>query len=96
MDSAQTVNALGELVLRSHESGSSDLAIVLPPESLHSPQERSDEIQIDGDSVVFASIEGRNRFLASYLFDKHKEQFQLDPCQWLQKRKYRDTIPING
>jgi len=85
MDSAQTVNALGELVLRSHESGSSDLAIVLPPESLHSPQERSDEIQIDGDSVVFASIEGRNRFLASYLFDKHKEQFQLDPCQWLQK-----------
>jgi len=81
---AQKANTLGELVLHSHESGGSDLTIALPPESLHSPQERSDEIQIDGDSVVFASIEGRNRFLASYLFDKHKEQFQLDPRQWLQ------------
>lgn len=81
---AQKANTLGELVLHSHESGGSDLTIALPPESLHSPQERSDEIQIDGDSVVFTSIEGRNRFLASYLFDKHKEQFQLDPRQWLQ------------
>ncbi|QOX78270.1 hypothetical protein FY034_04755 [Trichlorobacter lovleyi] len=82
---AQTANTLGELVLHSHESGSSDLMIALPPESLHSPQESSDEIQIDGNSVVFASIEGRNRFLASYLFDKHKAQFQLDPSQWLHK-----------
>lgn len=85
MLTAQTVNTLGELVLHSHESGSSDLAIALPPESPHSPQERTDEIQIDGDTVVFASIEKRNCFLASYLFDKHKEQFQLDPRQWLQK-----------
>jgi len=85
MLTAQTVNTLGELVLHSHESGCSDLAIALPPESPHSPQERTDEIQIDGDTVVFASIEGRNRFLASYLFGKHKEQFQLDPRQWLQK-----------
>lgn len=85
MMTAQTANTLGELVLHSHEGGSSDLTHALLPESTHLPQERTDEIQIVGDKVVFASIEGRNRFLASYLFEKHREEYQINPLQWLQK-----------
>lgn len=85
MDSAKTANTLGELALHSHESGSSDLVITQPPESPNLPQERSTEFRVDGDTVTFTSIEGRNRFLASYVFNKHREEFQNIPLQWLHK-----------
>ncbi|WP_224960758.1 HEAT repeat domain-containing protein [Geomonas subterranea] len=81
----EIVKTIGELVLKSHENVNSTLVITLPPGCPQLPQVRKYEFQIDGDTVVFASIEERNRFLASYLFDKHKDQYQLDTRQWLEK-----------
>src|SRR6266567_1254787 len=81
---AQTAKIIGELVLSLHASRSSDLTFILPPECCGMPEEITAYFSINGNTAYFTSIEERNSFLASYLFEKHREEFKSNLRQWLQ------------
>jgi len=75
---------IGEIVLNSHANDSSDLSIVLPSEFAGLAQKQTTDFDFDGKTAIFSSFEKRNHFLASYIFEKHREEFISKPSQWLK------------
>lgn len=74
---------IGEITLDLHSAHSEELSCKLPEEGLTDSPKETDDYNIKDNIVSFPSIEARNRFLATYLFEKNKGAFQSDPCQWI-------------
>src|SRR6185369_7464057 len=79
-----TDKEIGELLLEHHKCGIVDLTIALPTKKSNLSKKKTADFKINGNTLCFSSLEARNRFLANYLFDKNREEFQTNSYMWLQ------------
>lgn len=75
---------IGALALNLHKNRSDELICDIPMESTDSfyPGEFADYL-IDDKIIRFASLEARNRYVASYEFERNKTAFVGDARKWL-------------
>lgn len=77
-------NTIGALALTLHKNRSDDLVCDIPMESLDSfHQEDTTDYLIDDRTIRFASLEARNRCVASYVFEENRAVFASDARKWL-------------
>lgn len=76
---------IGALALNLHKTRTDGLICDIPTESTEPflPEENSDYL-IDGKTIRFASLEARNRCVASYAFEINKTAFSGDTQKWLE------------
>lgn len=76
---------IGALAMNLHKTRTNGLICDIPTESIEPflPEETSDYL-IDGKTICFASLEARNRYVASYAFEINKTAFASDTQKWLE------------
>ena len=76
---------IGALALTLHKTRTDGLICDIPTESIEPflPEETSDYL-IDGKTIRFASLDARNRCVASYAFEINKTAFAGDTHKWLE------------
>ncbi len=84
----EALRMIGELTLGLHMNHSKELNCGLPAErQWTSSQINSSDFFIEENIVRFPSIEARNRFIASYVFEKNRQAFAKNPQMWLTTAK---------
>lgn len=81
---AELLRIIGSLAQNLHNTRSDELCCDIPMESLGTLyQGESAEYSIDDKTIRFASLEARNRCVASYVFEKNKTVFASNSKMWL-------------
>lgn len=79
----ELMSFIGALALNLHMNRSEELSCELPPEKCGPfPERKTEDYLIDGNTVRFASIEARNRCVATYEFEKNRTVFVSDARMW--------------
>jgi hypothetical protein len=78
------IKVIGPLAIEIHANHSDELIGDLPNATdIAPPKAAISEFKIDGKCVQFASIEARNRIVATYRFMEKREEFFHDDPRWL-------------